>query len=237
MLNKCLRCAWHRAGWQGALSPSTASCSISFPKPCTQLKRMTFRHREGSPFGVGFEEPPSLLEPENKFIGRTSPFDASQGAVRRGTPNDSPYQSPGGSLSTQRDKRLGIHSLRKGLFAHLFAFLLFFFWLGAFRCSCFFFFPPTNDSIRSNVKSPCPSPSFPLPPQSNILRSKNQPRGQGACLKRYLAGYRGITSTAFLLWEKKRGADAPDMATSVPSPHADLVCPKGLLWRGMARFS
>lgn len=95
----------------------------------------------------------------------------------------------------------------------------------------------TNPQVHTHVKSPCPSPSFPLPPQSNILRSKNQPRGQGACFKRYLAGYRGITSTAFLLWEKKRGADAPDMATSVPSPHADLVCPKALLWRGMARFS
>lgn len=93
-------------------------------------------------FGVGFEEPPSLLEPENKFIGRTSPFDASQGAVRRGTPNDSPYQSPGGSLSTQRDKRLGIHSLRKGLFAHLFAFLLFFFGSEHLDVAAFFFFFP-----------------------------------------------------------------------------------------------
>lgn len=142
MLNKCLRCAWHRAGWQGALSPSTASCSISFPKPCTQLKRMTFRHREGSLLALASRSRPPCWSLKTSSIGRTSPFDASQGAVRRGTPNDSPYQSPGGSLSTQRDKRLGIHSLRKGLFAHLFAFLLLLFGLREHLDVAAFFFSP-----------------------------------------------------------------------------------------------
>lgn len=116
LLNGCLSYACHCTGWKEPLFSFTASYSACLLKLSAQQNRLAV-HTEKTIVPNGLQVPAFSLEPVNKCKqGHTSSCDASQGAVRRGTPTDYHDQRGSSLLSTSVRSLTLIHWERLFLF-------------------------------------------------------------------------------------------------------------------------